>query len=102
MQLALALGPNCSLWKLIRVTISYSLHMSVGRKTIIDTTSASRTLRVATRDLARIVQTHEVTQDNINLTFIACAIEHSFLPLATSQMCKTISFSINNHYGLRM
>jgi hypothetical protein len=72
----------------------------VGRKTVIGPIGGNRTGITATRDLTRVVQMHEVAQDDINLSFMACSVEHSVLPLVARQMCKTISININNHYGL--
>jgi hypothetical protein len=76
----------------------------VRRKSIISPTGGRRAGAIAPSDLARVVQMHEVTQDNINLSFMVCALKRSVLPLAVRQMCRTISLSttINNHYRLRI
>jgi hypothetical protein len=89
----LEVTPHCPLSDSIR---------HVRRETIIGPTGGSRAGAIASSDLVGVVQTHEVTQDRINLPFMACALEHSVLPLATRQMCKTASISINNHYRLRI
>jgi hypothetical protein len=52
-------APHCPLSVSIR---------RIRRKTTIGPTSGSRTSVTAPRDLARVVQMHEVTQDSINVT----------------------------------
>jgi hypothetical protein len=47
----------------------------VRRKSIISPTGGRRAGAIAPSDLARVVQMHEVTQDNINLSFMVCAIK---------------------------
>jgi hypothetical protein len=74
----------------------------IGRKTVIGSTGGRRTGVIAPSDLTGVVQMHEVIQDNINLPFMACALERSVLPLVARKMCKTVSISINNHYKLRI
>jgi hypothetical protein len=74
----------------------------IRRKSVIGPTSGRRASAIAPGDLARVVQMHEVTQDSINLPFMACALERSVLPLAARQMCKIVSISNNNHYILRI
>jgi hypothetical protein len=43
-------------------------------------TSDRRAGAIALSDLAWIVQTHEITQDTINLPFMASALKRSVLP----------------------
>jgi hypothetical protein len=74
----------------------------IGRKSVISPRGGRRAGAIAPSDLTGVVQTHEITQDNINLSFMACALERSVLPLAARQICKTVSISINNHYRLRI
>jgi hypothetical protein len=74
----------------------------VGRKTVIGPTGSRRAGVITLSDPVGVVPMHDVTQDSINLPFMACALKHSVLPLAARQMCKTVSISINNHYRLRI
>jgi hypothetical protein len=74
----------------------------VGRKSIIHPRGGRRTGVIALSDLVRVVQTHEVPQDSINLPSMAYALESSVPPLTRIQICKTVSISINNHCRLRI
>jgi hypothetical protein len=58
----------------------------VRRKTVIDPIGGKRVGVIPPSDLAGVVQMHKVTEDNINLPFMTCALERSVLPLAARQM----------------
>jgi hypothetical protein len=81
--------------------LSGSIH-HVRRKSIIGPTGGRRAGSISPSDVVGVVQTHEVTQDNINLPFMVCSLECSVLPLDARQFCKTVSISINNYYILRI
>jgi hypothetical protein len=55
----------------------------------------------ATRDIIGVVQTYEVTQENIYLSLMFSALEGCDLSLSARQMWKTISISNRNSLPIK-
>jgi hypothetical protein len=58
--------------------LSGSIHRD-GSKSVVDPASGKRAGATTLSDLARVVHTHEVTQDTIDLPLMACALERGVL-----------------------
>jgi hypothetical protein len=52
----------------------------VGSKSVVDPASGRRAGAIAPSDLTRVVHTHEVTQDTIDLPLMDYALERGVLP----------------------